>query len=480
VQPLPVVEFPGEWSLGYNGTDIFSPETDYCVDPADLGPYLTKVNALLAEKDQPPLSAQQLAPHVNQLKAFVDVCHLHGIAVLVDVVYNHAGGGFDAQSLDQLDFPAQPSPSSSIYFSDQESAGGKVFDFKRPEVRAFLIDNAMMFLSEYHADGLRFDEVSVIDDKGGWSLCQEMTGALHDARPGAVLIAEYWREYRWLAVWDPPAGMGFDVGYADGLRDGVRSVLAQAAGGADAQVDVGTLRRGLERPWNLTSAWLAYNCLENHDLVLDQDGDHRHPRIPRIADATNARSWYARSRSRVATAVLLTAPGIPMLFMGQEILEDKLWSDNPNRTDTLVWWDGLDGADPHMADFHRFTSDLLSLRRRHPALRSDPIDVYHVDDANRVLALHRWIPNVGRDVVVVASLGESTFYDHGYQLGLPHRGHWDEVFNSDVYDHFPNPWAQGNPGGIDGAGPPMHGMPGSTGITIPANGVIVLARSEGS
>jgi 1,4-alpha-glucan branching enzyme len=270
--------------------------------------------------------------------------------------------------------------------------------------------------------------------------------------------------------------MGFDVGYADGLRDGVRSVLAQAAAGADAPVDVGSLRRGLERPWNFASAWQAYNCVENHDLVLDQDGDHRHPRIPRIADPTNARSWYARSRSRVATALLLTAPGIPMLFMGQEMLEDKLWSDNPNRTDTLVWWDGLDGADPHMGDFHHFTSELLSLRCDHPALRSDPIDVYHVNDANRVIAFHRWIPDVGLDVVVVASLGETTFHDHGYELGLPHRGHWQEVFNSDLYDHFPNPWAQGNPGGIDGGGPPMHGMPGSSGITLPANGVIVLAR----
>jgi len=60
------------------------------------------------------------------------------------------------------------------------------------------------------------------------------------------------------------------------------------------------------------------------------------------ADPTDARSWYARSRARVATALLLTAPGIPMLFMGQEILEDKPWSDNPRHfRNTLIWWDGL-------------------------------------------------------------------------------------------------------------------------------------------
>jgi 1,4-alpha-glucan branching enzyme len=58
-------------------------------------------------------------------------------------------------------------------------------------------------------------------------------------------------------------------------------------------------------------------------------------------------------------------------------------------------------------------------------------------------------------------------------------GHWDEVFNSDLYDHFPNAWAQGNPGGIDAHGAPMHGLPQSAGITIPANSVIVFARDAG-
>ena len=60
VQPLPVVEFAGEWSLGYNGTDLFSPEMDYCVDPADLPPYLERVNALLARKGSAPLTLEQL------------------------------------------------------------------------------------------------------------------------------------------------------------------------------------------------------------------------------------------------------------------------------------------------------------------------------------------------------------------------------------------------------------------------------------
>ena len=145
----------------------------------------------------------------------------------------------------------------------------------------------------------------------------------------------------------------------------------------------------------------------------------------------------------------------------------------------LIWWDGLEGGDRHMADFHRFTRDLIALRRRHPALRADPIAVYATDHANRVLAFNRWVPGVGRDVVVVASLGESTFYDHSYALGFPRPGHWHEVFNSDLYDHFANPWVQGNPGGITADGPPMHGLPHSARITIPANSLLVFARDLG-
>jgi 1,4-alpha-glucan branching enzyme len=479
LQPLPLVEFQTKWSLGYNCTDLFSPEMDYCLDAAELEPYRIKVNELLVKKGRPPLAIDQLSKQVNQLKAFIDISHLYGLAVIVDVVYNHAGGGLDDQSIDYFDLPESPDKTNSIYFSKDDWAGGRIFAFNKPEVQDFLINNAKMFVDEYHADGLRFDEVSVIDWHGGWYLCQNMTDSLRQTKPEAPQIAEYWTDSRWLAVWRPTAGMGFDIGYADGIRDAVRSVIAESSGGADAQVHLGRLLPGLWRPWNFQSAWQAYNCTENHDLVLDMDGDHRKPRIPKLADWENPRSWYARSRSRVAMGILLTAPGVPMLFMGQEFLEDKLWCDNPNRPESFLWWDGVDGEDHHMGDFHRFTRDLLWLRRKHPALRSDPINVFHINEYDRVMALHRRLPDGGRDVVVVVSLREQTFYDQSYALGFPLPGYWREVFNSDLYDNFPNPIVQGNSGGVYVAGPPMHGLPHSAGVTIPANSVLVFARDSG-
>jgi len=479
IQPLPFVEFQGEWSLGYNGTDLFSPEMDYCVSPAEIDPYLERMNEHLARWHHAPLTASQLAGQVNQLKAFVDVCHLYGLAVLADVVYNHAGGNLDPQSIDNFDFAADSSGMHNPYFSGANWAGGRVFAFDRLQVREFLTANARMFLEEYHVDGLRFDEVTVIDANGGWGFCQELTQALHGYRPQAALIAEYWGEYRWLAVTPPPGGMGFDVGYSDNLRDGVRRALDQASRGAAEIVDLEPIRHGLERPVNVPIAWQVYNCLENHDLVLDADGDHRKPRIARLADPSNARSWYAQSRARVATGLLLTAPGVPMLFMGQEFLEDKLWSDNPNRDNLFLWWAGLDGADKQMVDFHHFTRDLISLRRSQPALRGEGIDVFSVDTTNRIIAFQRWLPGVGRTIVVVASLSESSFESGSYQLGFPGRGQWYEMINSDFYTNFPNPDVRGNAGVVQVDGPPLHGFDASAGLTIPANSILVFARDLG-
>jgi len=96
-----------------------------------------------------------------------------------------------------------------------------------------------------------------------------------------------------------------------------------------------------------------------------------------------------------------------------------------------------------------------------------------------VIAFHRWLPGIGRDVVVVASLNENTFYNHSYALGFPVEGRWREVFNSDVYDNFLNPAAQGNEGEITALDEGMHGLPSSSGITLPANSIVVFARDRG-
>jgi 1,4-alpha-glucan branching enzyme len=474
VQLLPIQEFPYDNSLGYNNTDFFSPEMAYQVeDSAELNRYLGEVNVLLAEQGMPPVTPEQLAPGPNQLKALIDLLHLNGIAVIFDLVYNHAGGGFDDQSLFFFDRKTNGNNNNSLYFTDQGWAGGLIFAYWNDGVRDFLIQNAKFFLSEYHVDGARYDEVSVIDNHGGWFFCQDLTSSFRFVKPNAIQIAEYWNPSRELAVKAPPQGMGFDAALADGLRDSLREALAQASKGQDAFVNLDPIRDRLYAPYGFNDAWRAVNCLENHDIVYaNREPNELKPRVAKLADPSNSRSWYGRSRARFATSMLLTAPGVPMLFMGQEILEDKNWSDNPEHfKNTLIWWDGL-AADAVMRDFLQFVKELLRVRGDHQALSGPNVNAFHVNNSARVIAFHRWLEGSGDDVVVVGTLSEGNLYN--YELGLPQPGVWQEVFNSDFFESSPGHQTTGNGGQVVANGRPLHGFATSAQITIPANGVVVL------
>jgi 1,4-alpha-glucan branching enzyme len=323
VQLLPIQEFATQSSLGYNGVDYFSPEMEYQVDdPAELARHLNSVNALLASAGHAPLSATDLAPGPHQLKCLIDLCHVNGLAVLFDVVYNHAGGDFGDRSLFFYDRQAYGDDNRSLYFTQNGWAGGKVFAYWQAPVRQFLIDNARFFLEEYRVDGLRYDEISVASNFGGDGLCRDLTSTLRFVRPDAIQIAEYWNADRARAVTPAPDGLGFDAAWSDGLRVPLRAAIGQAAAGANAFVDLDGVASGLYPPAGFSAQWRAVQCLENHDLVYWDWGNQvaRAPRVPSLADPLDRRSWYARSRSRVAQSLLLTSPGIPMLFMGQEIL----------------------------------------------------------------------------------------------------------------------------------------------------------------
>jgi len=475
VMPLPFQEFQTENSLGYNGTDLFSPEMDYAVRGHELAPYCKLVNRLRLAKGKPALGLADLKGQVNQLKTFIDLCHLYGIAVIADVVYNHAGGDFDDQSLYFFDRQVQDDNAKSLYFTREGHAGGLVFDYDKPQVRQFLIDNALFLLREYHIDGLRYDQVTVMDQNGGWFFCQELSRAVRAERPQAVQIAEYWGGEPWRGVSEPPEGMGFDIGYSDVLRQSIRAVIEQAAQGRDTFVDLFRLRDALGFCHALPGRWRTFQCIENHDL-LDYNHEDKQARIARLAGGSDARSWYARSRSRVASGLLLTAPGVPMLFMGQEFLEDKFWTDWQGRPELLLWWAGVEGQDRDMADHLRFMTDLLRLRRTLPGLCGDGLHVFHVNAADRILAFQRWVPGAGHDVVVVLSLNETTFYGGSYRLGFPAAGRWRELMNSDVYDRFPNPHVEGNYGSVLADHQHLHGMKASAGLTIPANSLLIFAH----
>ncbi|MGH9254412.1 MAG: alpha amylase C-terminal domain-containing protein [Vicinamibacterales bacterium] len=473
VQLMPIQEFQTAFSLGYNGTDYCSPEMDFAVEDDHLAPYADAVNQLLNARALPRYGPDDLRGEMNQLKALVDLCHLHGLAVILDVVYNHAGGDFGDESLYFLDRePTDGGHRNSLYFTDKGHAGGLVFDFGKPEVRDFLIQNAKFFLDEYHVDGFRYDQVSVIDHDGaphGWSFCQDLTSTVRHHRARAFQKAEYWNVNPYV-VKAPPGGAGFDSSLTDGLRIAIRDVIGAASAPDERPLDMTRIARSLW-PDGFDEPWRFVQGPENHDIVYRD----REPRVARLGDPGNPRSWFGRSRARVATGISLTAPGVPMLFMGQEFLEGKQWSDNFEfHQNLLLHWAGLDQGDRQMTDHLRFTSELIHLRRRHAGLRGQGFRVVHVHDQNRVLAFHRWVEGAGHDVIVVVHLAPFNRFD--YRIGFPGGGPWWEVFNSDVYESWVNPHVVGNGGSVFAEPQPLHGFGHSVALTLPANGLLVFAR----
>jgi 1,4-alpha-glucan branching enzyme len=348
-----------------------------------------------------------------------------------------------------------------------------VFNFGSPDVRAFLIENAKFLLSEYRIDGLRYDQTSVIDHDGapnGWSFLQDLSSTVRYARPGALQKAEYWNVNPYVVRPIAEGGAGFDTTLTDGLRIAIRNAITSASVPGQHPLPMTQIAESLW-PAGFQTSWRFVQGPENHDLVYRD----REQRMPRLSDPSDSRSWYARSRSRVATGLCLTAPGIPMLFMGQEFMEDKQWADNLELHPELrLFWPGLEGPDPAMRDFLRFTRELIRLRWAQPALRGEGFRVVHVHDENRILAMHRWVVGQGYDIIVTASLADET--RSGYRIGFPGEGRWAELFNSDVYDGWVNPNTSGNGGSVNAERIPMHGFAYSAALVVPANAILVFGR----
>ena len=481
LQLMPIQEFDGNFGLGYAGTDYYSPEMAFGVADADLPAYLMRLNAYLATRNQAPYAVGEVRGEMNQLKALVDLCHVYGLAVILDVVYNHAGGNLDEESIyffDRQTGRAEGRRENSLFFLDRGHAGGLVFDYGKDGVRDFLIQNAKFFLDEYRVDGFRYDQVSVIDRDGaphGWRFCQDLTSTLESAHPAAMNLAEYW-SVNPVVVEPPGTGAGFDSTLTDGLRIALRKAIREASYPGEHPVDVSGLLSSLW-PQGFAHSWQFVQGPENHDRVFRSPfaDDQREDRIAHLADPSNPRSWFARSRARVAMGITLTAPGIPMLFMGQEFLEDKQWSDDVHaHPELLIYWDGLEASDPAMRDFLRCTRELVRLRRDHPGLRGDGFRATSADDANRVLSFHRWVEGVGEDLIVVASLANGNHY--GYRIGFPGAGVWREIMNTDIYDYWVNPNVAGNGGQLIAEPVAWQGFQHSAALTIPANTVLVFAR----
>ncbi|HEX2724968.1 MAG TPA: alpha-amylase family glycosyl hydrolase, partial [Beijerinckiaceae bacterium] len=327
IQVMPLAEFPGGFSWGYNPADIFAVESDYGGPPG--------------------------------LVAFVKAAHRLGIAVIIDVVYNHLG----PDDLDTWLFDGwHENGKGGIYFYNDWRSRTPWTDSGRPdygrgEVRQYLRDNALFWLDAFDADGLRWDMtlyIRTVDgnehDGGqtlpdGWRLMQWINSEINRRSPWKISIAEDLQDNPWLTADRADGGAGFDAQWAANFVHPVRRAVIAPW---DDQRSMAAIRDAILGRYG-ASALSRVIYTESHDEVANGKA-----RVPYEISSDDPGGWLARKRSTLGAVLVFTAPGIPMLFQGQELLEDEWFRD----TDPLDW-----GKKDRFAGIFRMYQDLVRLRR---------------------------------------------------------------------------------------------------------------------
>lgn len=402
IEIMPPMEFAGDLSWGYNPAHIFAVESIYG------GP--------------------------DQFKQFVDKAHAHGIAMILDVVYNH----FGPSDLDLWQFDGwSENGYGGIYFYNDDRAntawGDTRPDYGRPEVRQYIRDNALMWLEEYHLDGLRWDSTVNIRNRNGndgdpandlpegWGLMQWVNREIQERFPGKLTIAEDLMNNPWLTKSVGEGGAGFGSQWDAQFVHTIRGAII---GSDDSFRDLDAIAMALTQCYN-GDATDRVIYTESHDEVANGKA-----RVPEEITPGEADSWFAKKRSTLGAALVLTAPGIPMIFQGQEFLTDQWFQD----TRPLDW--ARADQYPGIVDLYR---DLIALRRniagKTPGLCGQQIEILHIDQQAKLLSYvrRRDEHGAGQDgagqVVVIANFANQTYTD--YLLPFPANGKWVVLFNSD-------------------------------------------------
>jgi 1,4-alpha-glucan branching enzyme len=471
VELLPVLEFDGDLQWGY-GTSLF-----YCL--------------------------QTSAGGGNQLKHFVRACHQRGIAVILDVVYNHFATADNERSEWGYDSDPDVAPQNNIWYWYQgqptdypgnlnggylnNGSSGYAPRFSEENVRQMFTSSAAAVLDDFHIDGLRVDLTDAIHQNNtlnanGWSIAsannygikflRELARTVKMVNPSAFLIAE--DHTGWSAMTQSPdhGGVGFDaVWYADfyhhligdgNYGDNYARLLKNAGYGTAAPLNMDYFAGAL-----LATQYNKIAYHENHDEAGNDSNTER-----TIVTAVNhapligATRNYAEGRSRFAFGLSALSAGTPMFLMGEEIGAAKYFRYN----DFFLNKEDLIGQRTGDGQFlFRFYQDLIQLVTTKPSARSSAIDVIYQHNANRVIAFTRRAPS--QQLLILASLNDAPF-DQGYLIGtdssrLPDGG-WQEIFNSDAAVYG------GDNVGNSGARLPVNN--GQTKAVIPAHGFLVLQR----
>ncbi|MCE6987681.1 alpha-amylase family glycosyl hydrolase [Dyadobacter sp. CY323] len=442
VELMPCSEFPGSRSWGYNPANPFAIESDYG------GP--------------------------DGLKAFVKAAHEAGIAVILDVVYNH----FGPSDLDLWQFDGwQENDGGGIYFyNDWKSEtpwGNTRPDFGRNEVRQYIHDNAMMWLREYRIDGLRMDMVPYIrnvkadgnpgnDLAEGITLMQWINKDIRDNFPNCITIAEDMHSLDFITNSVENGGLGYgsqwDAEFVHAVRDAIIT-----ANDPDRNMD--SVVNAIMNRYN-TDSFQRIVYTESHDEVAN--GQARV--AEEIADG-DVNNWYSKKRAALGVALVLTSPGIPMIFQGQPLLEDKWFSDSDP-----IDWTRLE----KFSGFATLHKDLIHLRRNWfgvtKGLQGQNAQIIRADNDKKVIIMHRWSEGGPKDdVMVVLNFSIETFSD--YKVGFPRAGKWHLRFNSDNENYDPE-FSHLGVFDIETVDGEFDEMPVHASLQIPPYSALVFSQEE--
>jgi len=431
----------------------------------------------------------------EQFKHFVRACHRHGIAVIMDVVYNHytpdserAEWMYDTTRDDhniyyfyqgcQEDYP-EDMPEGG--YCDNMSTG-YLPNMAEEMVRKMLISSAVTMALEFHVDGFRMDLTQALHsfnvlhydgspvapaNEAGIRFMREWVRTLRLFKPFVFLIAEDHSGWAAMTTSQSIGGIGFSATWwADwyhqliGDSDGDESkahLLKNAGLGFDdplamelfGQVFTGSPHR------------VVYH--ESHDEAGNSANSARNMQVAvngMLFD--NTRHW-AEARCRVVAGLTLLSAGTPMFFMGEEVGASEPYRYNDfleHREDFQEMSRGIGSR------MFRYYQDLIRLRLWSSAFRSPSLEILYTHDIDRVLAFRRWWSE--EEYVVFASLNNQAF-DQGYTVeheSLKGKT-WVEVLNSDADIYGGNEVY--NPEGVDSLG-------GKFKLFLPACGLAVFAK----
>src|SRR5712671_599878 len=434
IQLLPADEFPTDISWGYNPAAIFAIEESYG------GP--------------------------NGLRRLVDAAQARGLSVIFDVVYNHLGP--DDLDLWQFDGWNENGQGGIYFYNDWRNHtpwGDTRPDYGRGEVRQYIRDNALRWLEQRYCDGLRWDATGWIrnvygsnNDPGsdipdGWGMMRWINSEIRARQPWKITIAEDMQDNEWITRDIGAGGAGFGAQWGAGFMHTVRSTVIARD---DSARNMYALRDVIAQRYN-ANAFERVLYTESHDEVAQSAGQAR---VPELIWPGSADSFFAQKRSTLGATVIFTAPGIPMIFMGQEFLEWGSWSDARE----LDW-----SKAARFAGIRNLYRDLIRLRRNWydntSGLKGHQVNVHHVNDGDKLVAFHRWDRGGPRDDVVVILNFANRSYP-AYRVGLPRAGLWRVRFNGD--------WRGYSTGFTDQPSYDLWAMSGSNNDAMPFGGDVSI------